>query len=235
MGKRARAFEVKYASVLGTLVYELEGEIHESLRFTYRDLKRWGYDLVKGTRDGRPAHFLVEEEERHKAGDAYEEAGESFAIDQVLDALPEESRLLGRIEMIDGTAWLALALDGGEGEQELWRVPAAELLLYYLSREGLHELLAALDNVGTRTGLIRSRGQIGKALPHHALPRSFVNFLREARKLGREIGDSRITLACFGENKEGRQRYKLGWTLSTLALFDRNRAEKIDRLLGALG
>ncbi len=234
MGKRARAFEVKHASVLGTLVYELEGETPDRVRFSHRDLKRWGYDLVSGTRDGRAGHFLVEVEEQRRAGDAYQEEGKAFVIDAILDALPENTRLIGRIEMDDGTAWLALSLEDQAGEQSLGRVPAAELLLYYLSKEGLHNLLAALDNVGTRTGLVRSRGQSGKALPHHALPRQFTGFLREARKLGRETGDSRITLACFGENKEGRQRYKLGWTLATLALFDRGRAERIDRLLGAL-
>ncbi len=234
MGKRAKAFEIKHAMVLETLVFETVGVPPTEIEFQYRDLKRWGYDLIAGRRDGHPSHFLAEVEDRRRAGDRYQAEGESFEVDAVLDTLPRGTRLTGSIETVDGTAWLALSLTEAEDGRPLARVPAAELLLYYLSKHGLSALVGALENVGRLTELVRARGQVGRAQPYERLPAGFRHFLREARSLERELGSGRVTMAYFGENKDRKRRYRVSWVVPTLALFELNRAEKMDQILDAL-
>ncbi len=234
MSRRTRVFEVKSATVMETLVYEWIVTPEERIEFHYADLEHWGYDLASGRRDRHGAYFLAEVEEGRRAGDRYEEEGRCYEIDEVLSALPAEMRLMGRIEMHDGKACLALELSRDQALHALGRLPAAELLFYYLDKQRLHRLMGALQDVGRLTTLAHSRGQSGRALPYEALPPEFHHFIREARGIARKMGAGRIALACFGQNKDRRQRFHLTWQVPTLALFDLSYAKRIERLLETL-
>ena len=235
MGKRSRTFELKHATLLHTRVFEDGDEAPETIEFTYGDLKRWGYDLLSGTRNGQPAWFLAEEEDKRRAGDRYEdEEGVAFEVEALHEALPKDTKLMGRMVRRDGQARLALALEGAVQETWLAEIPAAELLLYYLSKKGLFRVMGALRDVGKLTTLEASHGQEGRAEPLEKLPRVFHRVLHDARKLNRELGAGRIALVGFGQAKDRRWRYRMLWMTPTLSLFDINTAEKIDHLLGAL-
>lgn len=235
MPKRSRVLDIKQASMLETRVFEDGGKPDERVEFVWRDLVRWGYDLVSGTRNGRSGWFLAEVEEGRKAGDSWQtETGESLRAERIHDALPEDTRLVGQLAMRDGRAMLRLSLAGAVEEGELAELPAAEVLLYCLNKERRFRLLGALRDVGRLTALEASHGQEGKSRPLDELPAVFKRVLREARALGREVGGSRIALAGFGAARDGRQRYRMHWMLPTLALFRRDVSERVDALLDAL-
>lgn len=228
-----RLLELKERLFLDTLVFETLGEPAEERMFRYRDLRRWGFDLLSGRRAGIRCRFLAPAAEGRKAGDRYEVGEESFEVEEVLGDLPADTRLLGRIAMREGRAWLALALRGAE-DTALAEVPAGELLLGYLRATRRHRLLAALRNIGRLAELVQSNGQEGRAQPYDALPANFRTFLREARETARVQGAGRVALAWFGRNKDGKSRYRLSWLVPTLLLFDADIAERMDKLLDAL-
>ena len=236
MPKRSRVMDIKQASMLETRVFEdgcLDNEAMDAAaEFTFRDLKRWGFDLFSGWRDGEPAWFLAEVEDGRRAGDVWQEDALSYQAEAMHEALPDGAKLLGRLAMREGQARLLLALEGVE--EALADIPAAELLIYSLSREGRFAVLGALRDVGRMTALEASHGQEGKAISLGDLPAVFHRVLREARELGRETGGGRIALAGFGRARDGRHRYRMHWLLPTLALFRGDVAEKADKLLDAL-
>lgn len=49
----------------------------------------------------------------------------------------------------------------------------------------------------------------------------------------KDMGFGRVSLAYFGENKDGDARFWLSWLVPTIALFEINIAEQIDKLLAA--
>ncbi len=231
--KGNRLLELKERLFVETLVFEHLGDPPEERRFRYRDLERWGFDLLSGRRQGKRSRFLAPASEARKVGDVYESGAERFEVEEVLEDLPPDSRLLGRIVMRDGCARLRLSLEGSDGS-ELGELAAGELLLGYLRASRNHRLLAALHDLGRLAELVSSNGQEGRAQPFDRLPGGFRQFLRHARELGREWGAGRIALAYFGRNKDGKPRYRLSWLVPTLALFDVSTAENIDKLLDSL-
>jgi len=234
MSKRSRTLEIKHSVLLETRVFEDGGAMPETAGFTFRDLKRWGFDLLSGKREGQSAWFLAEAEEQRRAGENFETGEGHFEVEQKHDALPDDTRLTGRLIMQDGRAMLALSLEGRVNEKALAVLPAGEVLAWYLGKEGLHRILGAIRHAGTLTMLEAGHGQEGKAMPLDDMPAVFRRVLREARKLNRESGAGRIALTGFGQAKDGRWRYRLVWHLPTLALFDHGNAERIDQLLGSL-
>ncbi len=231
--KRERLLELKERLFVETLVFENLGDPAGERIFRHRDLRRWGFDLLSGRRRGRPDRFLAPAAEGRRPGEVYERDAERFEVEEVLEELPPDTRLVGRILMRDGRAWLRLTLEGAE-EAALGELPAGELLLGYLRASRHHRLLASLHDLGRLAELTRSRGQEGRAQPFDQLPGNFRQFLRQAREIGRVLGAGRVALAYFGRNKDDEPRYRLSWLVPTLALFDTDTAEKIDRLLDSL-
>ncbi len=231
MSKRFRTLELKHSVLLESRVFEDGGRAPEEAVFTFRDLKRWGFDLFSGKRNDEAAWFLDDADAARQAGDRFQTEAGDFEIGQRHDALPEDTRLVGRLAMREGRAMLALSLEGGVNEEKLAEIPAGELLAWYLGKEGLFRILAAIRNAGTLAMLECGHGQEGKAQSLEEMPAVFRRVLREARKLGRDIGAGRIALTGFGQARDGRWRYRMSWELPTLALFDRDTAERIDKLL----
>ncbi len=234
MSKRSRTLELKHSVLLESRVFEDGGEIPDAVAFSFRDLRRWGFDLFSGTRNAERAWFLDESDAGRKAGDRFRTEDGSFEIEQRHDALPDDTKLTGRLAMRDGRAMLALSLEGGVNEARLAEIPAGELLAWYLGKEGLFRILAAIRNVGSLAMLETGHGQEGKAQSLEAMPSVFRRVLREARKLNRELGAGRIALTGFGQARDGRWRYRMIWEMPTLALFDRDTAERIDKMLDAI-
>ncbi len=231
MGKRKRAFELKYSVVMETLLFETMERPPRSIEFSFKDLERWGYNLAKGTRENKPAYFLVEIEDAHKVGDQFKEGERSFEIETMLDKFPEDTKMFGHIEMAEGTAWFALEFKGEVSERQLGYIPASELLLYYLSKHHLDYLIKTLQGVGIMTELEFSKGQSGRAIPREDIPAKFKKFLRSAHKIGKDMGCARVALTYFGQNKDGKDRFRINWLVPTLSLMELDRAKKIDKLL----
>jgi len=80
---------------------------------------------------------------------------------------------------------------------------------------------------------VKQRGQEGNPCPVDRLPKIPRHFLREARRVEKEMGFGRIALAYFGENKDKDARFRVSWLVPTIALFELDIAEKIDKLLAA--
>ncbi len=226
----SRVLELKQRLVCDSLVFEVMGVPPETRIFRYGDLQRWGFDLVRGTVEGKVVHGLQQRDREEDVG----LAGTSFSVDEVLAELPPRTRLAGELVMREGRCHLRLGLEGAEEDAPLGEVRAGELLIGYLRRERLHRLLAALANLGHFAEIVQSNGQEGKARPFEALPPRFRHFLREGRKLLRETGAGRIALAYFGENADRKARYRVGILAPHLSLFDHTIAERWEGLLESL-
>ena len=230
--------QLKQQLMRESLVFEYLGDPPLKRRFVFKDLRRWGFDLFAGRRGGTPGYYLADQEDKRRTGERFTREGEEYEIDEILDALPPKARLLGRIRMEEGHALLDLSLaEKGTADEDapvIASLPAAALLLGYLRKRRCHRLFAALANCGRLSEMTQGSGQMGRAQSYAALPARFRHFVKEARKIGQEAGAGRISLAYFGENKERRPRYRLSWLLPTLALFDTDLAERIDRMLDAL-
>jgi len=220
--------DLKEAMLLNTLVFETLGNPERERQFKLKQLKKWGFDLVFGKRDGEETYFATAGK---KAGDAYESDGEQFEVVEVLQELPKNSQVYAYIEMIEGQAFLLVDLREGEHNTPILQLPAGEILLAFLKKHKFAKLIEALRNLGSAASLVKHHGEEGKPLPFDQLPPVPRRFLRDAKKIEKEMGFGRIALAYFGENKDGRARYWLHWMVPTIALFDEQIAQKIDKAL----
>ncbi|RMF74942.1 MAG: TIGR00703 family protein [Alphaproteobacteria bacterium] len=230
--------ELKQRLMEESLVFEHLGDPPVTRRFLFKDLQRWGFDLFAGTRNGDYGYYLTDAAAGRRAGDRFEEEEARYEVEEVLQALPPKTRLLGSIRMAEGRAILDLSLAADAQQDEdapvFASLPAARLLLGYLRKQRRHRLFAALANCGRLTELTQSNGQIGKAMSFDALPPRFRQFVKDARRIGREAGAGRVSLAYFGENKDRSARYRLSWLVPSLSLFDTDLAERMDKMLEAL-
>ncbi len=224
--------ELREIQALNTLVFETLGQPEKEREFKFKDLKRWGLDLILGKKGGEQTYFVAEYGKRH-AGESYEEDGVRYEVSEILTELPANKRLFAHIEMHEGRAYIVGQLREGSDNIEILRIPAASALLAYFKKHKLHHLIEALRNVGTATELVKQRGQEGKPYPFEKLPNVARRFLREAKKVEKEAGFGRVALAYFGENKDGDARFRVSWLLPTIALFDIDIAEKADKILAA--
>ena len=94
-------------------------------------------------------------------------------------------------------------------------------------------MIEALRNVGVATELLKRRGREGRPYPYEKLPNVACRFVRGARDVESEAGFGRVTLAYYGENKDGDARFRATWLLPTIALFKIDISEKVDKLLAA--
>jgi uncharacterized protein (TIGR00703 family) len=224
-------FDINEPMVLGTLVFETLGAPEREREFKIKSLKKWGFDLVSGTQGGKTVYGT--RPEGAALGDRFEHEGESVSVTEVLKEYPKNAKAYARIEMQEGTAHLVLDLEAEES-QEILRVPAGEILLAFLKKHRLPHLAGALRTLGSATELVRHDGESGKPMSFGELPPVPRRFLRDAKKIEKDMGFGRIALAWFGENKEGKPRYRMSWMVPTIALFDEHIAERIDKALAEL-
>jgi uncharacterized protein (TIGR00703 family) len=219
--------QLKEAMLLNTLVFETLGKPEKEREFKLKSLKKWGFDLVFGKKEGKDSYFLSKDK---KIGDKYEEEGSSYEITEILKELPKNKKVYAHIEMIEGVAHLCIDLKDEEDIQLLC-LPAGEILIAFLKKHKFVHLLSALRDLGSAATIAKHQGEEGKALPFEELPPVIRRFLRTAKKIEKEMEFGRISLAYFGENKDKKERYKMEWMVPSIALFDEHIAQKIDKAL----
>ncbi len=225
-------FQLRELQAINTLVFETLGQPEKEREFKLKALKRWGFDLLFGKKDGEATFFTAETGKRN-VGDKYEEEEIKYEVEEIIHELPKNKKIFAHIEMFEGKAYLIGELREGDSNIEILRVPAGAILLTYFKKHKLHHLIEAVRNVGTATELVKQRGQEGKPVPYEQLPNVARRFLRGAKDVEEDAGFGRVALSYWGENKDGDARFRVSWLLPTIALFDINIAEKADKLLAA--
>jgi len=220
--------ELREAQLLNTLVFETLGNPEKEKEFKIKQLKKWGFDLVFGKIDGEEGFFAVADK---KEGDKYEENEKSYEVVEILKELPKNKKLFAKIKMIEGRAYLFVYLREDDVDTPILHIPAGEILITFLKKHKFIKVLEAIRNLGSAVSLVKKHGDEGKPLSFEELPPVARRFLRDAKKIEKEMRFGRIALAYFGENKSGEARYWMEWMVSTIALFDEKISEKIDKAL----
>ena len=220
--------ELRREQLLNTLVFETLGEPSREREFKIKSLKKWGFDLVFGKKDGEETYFAAVDK---KAGDKYTENEVEHEVIEVLKDLPKNKKMYAKIEMIEGKAYLYVYLREDDIDTPVLHIPAGEILLAFLKKHKFIHIIEALRNLGSAASLVKKHGDEGKPLPFEELPPVARRFLRDAKKIEKEMGFGRIALAYFGENKSAESRYWLEWMVPTIALFDEQISQKIDKAL----
>ena len=229
----SRILELKLEQAINTLVFETLGQPEKEREFKFKSLKRWGFDLLFGKKDGKDTFFTAEYGQKKK-GDTYTLDDVKYEVEEVLTEMPKNKKIFAHIEMAEGRAYLIAQLREGDENIEILRVPAGAVLVAYFKKHKLLNLLESLKNVGTATELVKHRGQEGKPYPFEKLPNIARRFLRAAKDVEKEAEFGRIAFAYFGENKDGAPRYWAAWLLPTIALFELDIAQKADKALAIL-
>ncbi len=220
--------DLKEALLLNTLVFETLGDPQKEREFKIKSLKKWGFDLVFGKIDNEENFFLANNK---KEGQSYEADGQEYEVIEILKELPKEKKIFAHIEMIEGRAYLFVDLKEKDERVPLLQVPAGEILLAFLKKHKFKKIIDALKNIGVSLSLVKHEGESGNPLPFNELPPIPRRFLRDAKKIEKEIGFGRIALAYFGENKDKKARFYLEWMVPTISLFDEEISQKIDKTL----
>ena len=220
--------ELREAQLLNTLVFETLGNPEREREFKIKQLKKWGFDLVFGKVDGEETFFASKDK---NVGDKYEENEKNYEVVEILKELPKSKKLFAKIEMIEGRAYLYVYLREGDIDTPILHVPAGEILIAFLKKHKFINILEAIRNLGSAASLVKKRGDEGKPVSFEELPPVARRFLRDAKKIEKEMGFGRVALSYFGENKSGEARYWMGWMVPTIALFDEKISEKIDKAL----
>ncbi len=221
---------LKEVQALNTLVFETLGSPEKEREFKFKELKRWGFDLIRGKIGGKDTYFTAETG-RRKVGDKYTVEGVEYEVSEILSDLPKNKKLFAHIESYDGRAYIVCQLREGEENLEILRVPAASLILSFFKKNKLNQLVSYMRNVGICIEFVKQRGQEGKPVPFEELPTVARKFLRTAKDVEKEAGFGRIALAYYGEDKEMKPRYRISWLLPTIAMFDLEIAQKADKAL----
>ena len=220
--------ELRENMLLNTLVFETLGNPEKERQFKLKQLKKWGFDLVFGKKDGIETYFATKDK---KEGESFESEGSTYEVTEILKELPKNTKVYAHIEMIEGRAWLYVDLREEEMNTPILQIPAGEILVAFLKKHKFIHLLEALRNLGSAASIVKHSGEEGKPLSFDELPPVPRRFLREAKKIEKEMGFGRLALAYFGENKDGKARYWMQWLVPTIALFDEHIAQKIDKAL----
>jgi len=224
--------DLKTDLLLNTLVFETLGEPSREREFKLKSLKKWGFDLLFGKKEGVETFFTSPLDTR-KSGDKYEEEEIGYEVTEVLKELPKNKKVFAHIEMMEGTAFLCVDLRDKEN-LEILRVPAGEILLAFLKKHKFVHLINSLKNLGSAALLLKHHGLEGKPLPFQELPPVARRFLRESKKIEKEMGFGRVALSYFGEDKDKKARFWLEWMVPTISLFDEHISQKIDKVLAEL-
>ena len=221
--------EVREAMLLNTLIFETLGQPEKEREFKLKSLKKWGFDLVFGKKDGEDAFFGVEEGK--KVGDKFNKDDVEYEVKEILEKLPKNKKMFAKIEMVEGRAYLYVYLREDDIDTPILYIPAGEVLLAFLKKHKFIKIIEAIRNIGSAANLVKKHGDEGKPVSFEELPPVARRFLRDAKKIEKEMGFGRVALAYFGENKSGEVRYWLEWMVPTIALFDEKISEKIDKAL----
>ena len=221
--------ELKQKMLLDTLVFETLGAPEKAREFKIKALKKWGFDLLSAKSGEQSAIFAVSEGK--SVGDTFTQENKEFTVTEIFKELPKNRKIYAHIEMIEGRAYLCADLQEDENSQEILRIEAGEILLAFLHKHKFVKIIEALHDIGTAATLIKHHGEEGKPLSFEELPPVARRFLRDAKKIEKEMGFGRIALAYFGENKDKKARFHLSWMVPTIALFDEHIAQKIDKTL----
>jgi len=228
------AIESKEIEIENTLVFETLGNPEKEREFKLKSLKKWGFDLIFGKIDGKETYFTTGLEEK-KAGDKFSREGKEYEVIEVLEELPKNVELYAHIEMEMGRAYIVCELRDEDGiSTEVLRVPAGSLLYAFFKKNKLGNLLKSVRNIGISTEFFQQNGVGGKPLPYNELPNTPRRFIRSVRKVEKETGFGRLSIAYYGETKDKKPRFWYSWLLPTIALFDLNIAKKADQTLGIL-
>jgi len=220
--------EIRREQLLNTLVFETLGEPQKEREFKIKSLKKWGFDLVFGKKDGNDTYFATADK---KAGDKYSEGESEYEVKEILSELPKNKKMFAKIEMIEGKAHLYVYLREDDIDTPILHIPAGEILLAFLKKHKFAHIIETIKNIGSAAVLVKKHGDEGKPLSFEELPPVPRRFLRDAKKIEKEMGFGRISLAYFGENKSGDARFWLEWMVPTIALFDESISQKIDKNL----
>ena len=219
--------QLREFQVNNTLVFETLGKPEKEREFSLSSLKKWGFDLVFGKKDGKKTFFTTQ-----KGKDKSQtEADSSFEIQELFESMPKNKKVFARIEMDQGKAYLVADLREKKDNIEILRIPAGSILLAFLKKHKCWNVIEALRSLGTAAELRKQRGQEGKPVSYANLPAFCKKFLKDAKKIEKDTGFGRISLAFFGKNKDGDPRFLLTWFLPTISLFELDLAEKIDKEL----
>ncbi|NPA50518.1 MAG: TIGR00703 family protein [Epsilonproteobacteria bacterium] len=224
--------DIKEIMLLNTLVFETLGSPEAAREFKLKSLKKWGFDLVFGKVEGEEGYFISQDK---KEGDKFELNGERFEVIEILKELPKNKKVFAHIEMMEGRAYLFVDLVEKEDKVSLLQLPAGEILLAFLKKHKFMKIIEAIRDLGSAARLVKSNRSEGKPYSFEELPPVPRRFLREAKKIEKEMGFGRISMAYFGEDKERRDQYNIEWMVPTIALFDEHIAQKIDKTLAELG
>ena len=218
--------ELRQMQINHTLVFETLGRPEKEREFSLSSLKRWGFDLVFGKKDGKKTYFALESSPKDNF---YK--NEQVEIQKLFETLPENKKVFARIELSQGTAYLVVDIRDIEENLEILRLPAGSILLSFLKKQKCWNVIDALRSLGSAVELRKQRGQEGKPISYEKLPAFCKKFLKDAKKIEKETGFGRMSLAFFGKNKDGDPRFQLMWLLPTISLFHLSLAEKIDKQL----
>jgi len=69
--------ELRMAEILNTLVFETLGQPEKEREFKIKSLKKWGFDLIFGLKDGEETFFAASDK---KVGDKYEENENTYEV-----------------------------------------------------------------------------------------------------------------------------------------------------------
>ena len=215
---------------LNTLVFETFGQPEKEREFEIEDLRRWGFDLILGKKNGVRTFFASEI--GREVGEKWEEGGATYEVEEILLELPKNKKLLAKIRTQEGQAYIIAYLREGDEDLEILRVPAPSLLMAFFRKHHLHELANSLKSVGVITEFYKQRGHESVPLPYKKLPLVAKDFLERAKKVEKMAGFGRVSLAYFGKTREKDNRFRVSWLLPTIALFDIDIAEKANTALG---
>ncbi len=225
--------DLKEYQAVNTLVFETLGQPEREREFKFKSLKRWGLDLIEGRKNGVDTFFTAEIDSR-KEGEKYNVEGVEYEVKRILKEMPAAKKIFAHIEMVNGTAYFQGELREGDENVEIFWLPAGTLLMAFLKKNKLINIIESLKNIGTAVELIKKDGDEGKPYSFEELPSSIRNFLKEAKKIEKEAGFGRLAIAYFGENKSGKPRYWISWLLPTVALFELDLAVRINKLLDSI-
>lgn len=218
--------DLQRAMLLNTIVFETLGEPQKEREFKLKTLKKWGFDLVFGKEGENEVLFMTQDTK-----ESFEKEGTTYKIVEIVQELPKNKKIFAHIEMVEGEAYLCVDIRENEENTEILRLPAGEILIAYLKKHQFSHILNSLHNLASAAALIKHQGEMGKPLPFQELPPVPRRFIREAKKIEKEMGFGRLALAYFGENKDKKHRFWMEWMVPTIALFDEHIAQKIDKTL----
>jgi uncharacterized protein (UPF0128 family) len=91
--------ELREAQLLNTLVFETLGQPEREREFKIKSLKKWGFDLVFGKKDGVETFWGVEEGSK-KAGDMYVEDEVNHEVTKFLKNFQKIKKCLQKLKWL---------------------------------------------------------------------------------------------------------------------------------------